>query len=148
MLVLIQRVKKAEVIVANESVAHIDKGLLLFVGVCKDDSSKDAVCLAKKIANLRIFSDAQEKMNLNIHQTGGEILSVSQFTLYANTQHGNRPGFDAAACGESANKLWETLNQELETNSLVVKKGVFAADMDVQLINNGPVTILLDSKKK
>ncbi len=148
MRVLIQRVKAAQVRVKGEVINKINKGLLLFVGVGKEDNFKDAEILSKKIAALRIFPDEQGKMNLNILQAAGEILSVSQFTLYADTKKGNRPGFDSAADPVYAQGLWREFNGLLKKCNVPLREGIFAADMEVELINDGPVTIWLDSREK
>lgn len=148
MRVLVQRVKNARVTVEQRIVAAIRKGLLLFVGIGKDDSQDDIEYMCKKVVSLRVFEDQQCKMNLNVKQVEGQILSVSQFTLYADTGKGNRPGFDQSADPETAEKLWEDFNKLLKENGIVVQRGVFGARMDVDLINNGPVTIWLDSKNR
>jgi D-tyrosyl-tRNA(Tyr) deacylase len=147
MRVLIQRVKKASVTVEQETIAETGKGLLLFAGIGKGDTLEDIEYLSQKISKLRIFEDADKKMNLNIEQTGGSILSVSQFTLYADTAKGNRPGFDRSAPPEIAEELWKTFNNALRAHGIQVKEGIFAAHMEVGLINDGPVTIWLDSRK-
>jgi len=148
MRVLIQRVKSANVVVEKRNVSEIGTGLLLFVGVGKDDTHEDIKYLARKISNLRIFEDEQGKLNLNINQVNGQILSVSQFTLYAYAGKGNRPGFEQSAGQEMAREYWEKFNDLLRDNGQDVKEGVFSAHMEVGLINDGPVTILLDSKNR
>ena len=148
MKVVIQRVSKASVIVNNEKTGEIDKGFLLLVGVEEADSSEDVNYLTRKIANMRIFEDAEGKMNLSLKEVDGEVLSVSQFTLHADTKKGNRPSFIKAASPNKADKLYEELNTRLRNEGLTVETGVFGADMDVSLINDGPVTILIDSKNK
>ncbi|MCP4650814.1 MAG: D-tyrosyl-tRNA(Tyr) deacylase [PVC group bacterium] len=147
MRILVQRVKKAKVTVDDCIIAEINQGLLVFVGIGKDDTQSDLEYLARKITGLRIFEDEQGKMNLNIQQAGGDILSVSQFTLYADMKQGNRPGFDASADPQTAKSLWLEFNSLLKNSGIEVKEGVFAAHMQVELVNNGPVTIWLDSKK-
>ena len=147
MRIVLQRVKEGKVIIDNRPVSAIGQGYLIFAGIGQDDQVQDAEFLAKKIVNLRVFADAQGKMNLNIKQVLGEILSVSQFTLYADTDNGNRPGFEAAARPELALNLWRQFNDFLRQGEINVQEGVFAADMQVELVNDGPVTIILDSKK-
>ena len=146
MRVLVQRVKQARVVVEGKEVARIGQGLLLLVGVGRDDQEADAVRLAKKICLLRIFQDAQGKMNLDIPQIGGAVLSVPQFTLYADVTSGNRPGFEQAAEPSMAKVLWDKLNQSIADNGVCVSRGIFGATMEVQLTNDGPVTLWFDSK--
>jgi D-tyrosyl-tRNA(Tyr) deacylase len=146
--VLIQRVKRATVDVEGDTTAGIENGLLLFAGIGKEDNEKDLEYLSRKVANLRIFEDEQGRMNLNILQAGGQILSVSQFTLYADTRKGNRPGFDRSAAPDTARKLWENFNQLLREQGIDVQQGEFGAHMHVGLVNDGPVTIWLDSKQR
>ncbi|MBL7158143.1 MAG: D-tyrosyl-tRNA(Tyr) deacylase [Candidatus Omnitrophica bacterium] len=146
MRALIQRVKKANVSIGGGLISEIDKGLLIFIGVGKDDREEDIARLSKKVANLRIFEDGQKKMNLDIKETLGEILSVPQFTLYADTRKGNRSGFEFAAEPEKAKKYWHKFNSFLKAEGVEVKEGVFGAYMDVSLVNDGPVTIMLDTK--
>jgi len=148
MRVIIQRVKKAKVVVDGNNVAETGKGMLLLVGVGKDDTLSDIEYLVRKIRNLRIFGDDQGKMNLDVKQVGGEILSVSQFTLYADTKKGNRPGFDLSADPEMAKEYWSRFNMLLREGGIDVKEGIFGAHMEVDLTNDGPVTIWLDSKIK
>lgn len=148
MRLLIQRVKKASVQVEAKEIAAIQHGLLLFVAVGTGDDSKDIEYMVNKVLNLRIFPDDAGKMNLSIRQVSGEILSVPQFTLYADTSGGNRPGFEQSAEPVIARKLWQDFNSVLISNGLIVKTGNFGAEMQVNLINDGPVTIWLDSKAK
>lgn len=149
MKIVLQRVKSASVAIEGSVVGEIDQGLLLLVGVGPDDTRDDASYLARKIAGMRIFSDENGKMNLSIDQVGGKILSVSQFTLFADTKKGNRPSFTGAASPEAANKLYEEFNEILRTEyGLIVETGEFGADMQVTLVNDGPVTILLDTKNQ
>ena len=146
MRVLIQRVKRASVKVDGNNVAETGRGLLIFAGVGRDDDMEDIERVVKKVINLRVFEDEHGKMNLNIKQVRGEILSVSQFTLYADTRKGNRPGFDQAAGPGLAKDYWERFNNLLRENNVDVREGIFGARMEVELINDGPVTIWLDSK--
>ena len=149
MRIVLQRVKSASVSIEGPVVGAIEQGFLLLVGVGPDDTRDDASYLARKIAGMRIFSDENGKMNLSIDQVGGKILSVSQFTLFADTKKGNRPSFTGAASPEAANKLYEEFNEILRTEyGLIVETGEFAADMQVSLVNDGPVTILLDTKNQ
>lgn len=149
MRIVLQRVKSASVSIEGLVVGEIEHGFLLLVGVGPDDNRDDAYYLARKIAGMRIFSDENGKMNLSIDQVGGKILSVSQFTLFADTKKGNRPSFTGAASPEAANKLYEEFNEILRTEyGLIVETGEFAADMQVSLVNDGPVTILLDTKNR
>jgi D-tyrosyl-tRNA(Tyr) deacylase len=148
MRVLIQRVIQASVVVDGNTVAETGKGMLLLIGVGKDDTISDIEYLARKIQNLRIFGDEQGRMNLDVKQIGGEILSVSQFTLYADTGKGNRPGFDLSADPEMATEYWSRFNMLLREGGIDVKEGIFGAHMEVDLTNDGPVTIWLDSKNR
>ena len=149
MRIVLQRVKSASVSIEGSVVGEINQGFLLLVGVGPDDNRDDASYLAKKIAGMRIFSDENGKMNLSIDQVGGKILSVSQFTLFADTKKGNRPSFTGADGPEAANKLYEEFNEILRTEyGLIVETGEFGADMQVSLVNDGPVTILLDTKNQ
>lgn len=146
MRVVVQRSKKARVTVGGEVTGEISSGLVLLVGVTHDDSESDAAFLADKIANLRIFEDAEGKMNLSLLDVGGEILSVSQFTLYGDCRKGRRPNFMDAARPEQANQLYESFNSLLRDKGISVETGRFGAMMDVELINDGPVTLIIDSK--
>ena len=149
MRIVLQRVKSASVAIEGSVVGEIEQGFLLLVGVGPDDTRDDASYLARKIAGMRIFSDENGKMNLSIDQVGGKILSVSQFTLFADTKKGNRPSFTGAASPEAANKLYEEFNEILRTEyELIVETGECGADMQVSLVNDGPVTILLDTKNQ
>ena len=149
MRIVLQRVKSASVSIEGSVVGEINQGFLLLVGVGPEDTSDDASYLARKIAGMRIFSDENGKMNLSIDQIGGKILSVSQFTLFADTKKGNRPSFTGASSPEAANKLYEEFNEILRTEyGLIVETGEFGADMQVSLVNDGPVTILLDTKNQ
>lgn len=148
MRVVVQRVNQAEVSVEGEVIGKIGPGLALLVGVGQDDGQEDVDYLARKISNLRIFEDQEGKMNLSVKDVGGDILSVSQFTLHANTKKGNRPSFAQAGDPELALDLYQKFNQALEAAGLKVETGKFAAHMHLSLSNNGPVTILIDSKEK
>jgi len=143
MRIVIQRVKSAKVTVEGRNAARIKRGLLLLLGVGRDDTIEEIERLSKKVVNLRIFEDEGGKMNLNIRQVNGQILSVPQFTLYADTRKGNRPGFDLSAEPKMAKDYWERFNNKLTEYDIDIKTGVFGAHMDVELINDGPVTIML-----
>lgn len=145
MRVVLQRCKQAKVTVAGEVTGSIGPGLMLLVGVTHEDTEKDAAYLADKIAGLRIFEDEDGKMNLSVQDIGGAILSVSQFTLYADCRKGKRPNFMAAARPDTATVLYEKFNDLLRAKGIELQTGVFGADMDVELTNWGPVTIILDS---
>lgn len=147
MRAVIQRVKNASVTVDGNIVGKIGKGLLVLLGVSNDDSEKDANYLIEKTLNLRIFEDLDEKMNLSLLDINGEILVVSQFTLYGDVRNGRRPSFIEAARPEKANQLYEYFVSEIRKKLLQVETGKFQAMMDISLVNDGPVTILLDSKK-
>lgn len=145
MRVVVQRSKEASVTVAGEVVGHIPHGLMLLVGITHQDSEKDIEFVADKIANLRIFEDEEGKMNHSVLETGGQILSVSQFTLYGDCRKGRRPNFMAAARPEQAEPLYELFNKKLREKGLHVETGRFGAMMDVALINDGPVTLIVES---
>ncbi|KRF54357.1 D-tyrosyl-tRNA(Tyr) deacylase [Bacillus sp. Soil745] len=147
MRVVLQRSKAAKVVVADQIIGQIDSGLVLLVGVTHGDTIDDAAYLAEKIVNLRIFEDENEKMNHSLLDVGGSILSVSQFTLYGDCRKGRRPNFMDAARPEEANELYEAFNEELRKKGVHTETGQFGAMMDVQLTNDGPVTLILDSKK-
>ena len=144
MKALIQRVKRASVTIENELYSSIGKGLLIFLGVEKDDTSENAAKLAEKVAGLRIFEDENEKMNLSVKDVQGEILVVSQFTLCGDCKKGTRPSFDKAAPPDAAVKLYEEYAENIRALGLVVKTGKFRAMMDVELINDGPVTFWVE----
>ncbi len=149
MKAIIQRVKEASVKVDGELIASIDVGLLILLGVADGDEKEDLDYLVKKISGLRIFPDEKASMNSNISQVGGQVLSISQFTLLANTKKGNRPSFIGAAAPDQAKEMYLKFNKELgEVLGLTVKEGIFGADMQVSLINDGPVSIILDSKNR
>lgn len=148
MRVVIQRVSKASVVADAKENGSIGRGFLLLVGVEEEDTAEDVDYLTRKIANVRIFEDTEGKMNLSLKDVAGDILSISQFTLHANTKKGNRPSFIKAAKPEKAEQLYNELNDNLRLEGFKLETGVFGADMDVSLINDGPVTILIDSKNK
>jgi D-aminoacyl-tRNA deacylase len=147
MRAVIQRVSHAKVTVGREIIGEIGRGLLVLLGVSVRDSEKDAVYLAEKTLNLRIFEDADDKMNLSLLDITGELLVVSQFTLYGDATRGRRPSFIDAAPPERANRLYEAFVTEARKHIAKVETGRFQAMMDVELVNDGPVTILLDSEK-
>jgi D-tyrosyl-tRNA(Tyr) deacylase len=146
MKVILQRVSQAQVIVENEIIGKIGHGYLLLVGIAQGDEEKDLDWMAKKIKNLRVFEDENQKMNLDITQVKGEILAVSQFTLFANCSKGNRPSFTKAASPDEAQRLFQCFVDQLKLLGLSCQTGKFRAEMQVSLINQGPVTISLDSK--
>ena len=145
MKAVIQRVKQACVQVSGETVGRIGPGLLVYLGIGKGDSKKDAAFIADKLAGLRIFEDDQGKMNRDLISIGGEVLLISNFTLYGNCRKGRRPGFDAAEVPEKANGLYEMVCSLVEKADINVKKGVFGKHMHVSSINDGPVTFVLES---
>ena len=147
MRAVIQRVSRAGVVVAGAQIAAIGSGLLVLLGVENGDDKKAAEYLAEKVAGLRIFEDVAAKMNRSVLDCGGEVLLVSQFTLLADCRKGRRPGFSAAAVPEIAEPLCEYFVEQLKSHGIKVQTGQFRADMAVELVNDGPVTILLDSKK-
>lgn len=148
MRAVIQRVKSASVTVDGELVSEIDTGLLIFIGIAHDDTEAEIEYIANKAANLRIFEDTDGKMNCSLLDIGGSALVVSQFTLYGDCRKGRRPSFISAARPEVANELYEKFISVLEELNIPTKGGTFQAMMDVQLVNDGPVTILLDSDKQ
>lgn len=148
MRVILQRSKQASVTVDGQVTGAIQKGYVLLVGITHSDTEEDIKYVAKKIIDLRIWEDEDGKMNRSIVDAGGDILSISQFTLYADTRKGKRPSFVEAARPEQAKPLWEAFNEQLKANGLHVETGVFGAMMDVALINDGPVTITIESKAK
>lgn len=148
MRVVLQRVSHASVTVEEKVIGKIHRGFLLLVGVTHDDAMEDMEYLVRKIVQMRIFEDEEGKLNRSIQDIGGEILSVSQFTLYADTKKGNRPSFSKAAPGDVAIEMFEQFNGLLRDTGVPVETGQFGADMKVELLNDGPVTILLDSKTR
>ncbi|WP_307976594.1 D-aminoacyl-tRNA deacylase [uncultured Streptococcus sp.] len=147
MKIIIQRVSQASVSIDGNVAGAIDQGLMLLVGVGPDDIAEDLAYAARKIINMRIFSDADGKMNLSIQDIKGSILSISQFTLFADTKKGNRPAFIGAAKPDLASQFYDDFNTEL-AKTVPVERGVFGADMQVSLVNDGPVTIVLDTKNR
>lgn len=141
---LVQRVNKAEVKVNNNKVGSINQGLLVLIGIADDDTKEKADYLINKLINLRVFSDENGKMNLSIQDIDGELMLVSQFTLYADCTKGNRPSFIKAAKPDYANELYEYVIEQCKKNIKIVKEGVFGADMKISLVNDGPVTIMLE----
>ena len=144
MKLVVQRVKNAKVEVEDKIVGKIDKGYLVLLGVTHNDTKEVADYLVKKLCNLRVFEDENGKMNLNIKQVEGELLIVSQFTLYGDCTEGNRPSFTNAAKPDLANELYEYFCNKCAENDINVEKGIFGADMKVSLLNDGPVTIILE----
>ncbi|MBP3400114.1 MAG: D-tyrosyl-tRNA(Tyr) deacylase [Erysipelotrichaceae bacterium] len=147
MKVVLQRVKHASVTIDGNVYGKINQGYLLLVGITDGDTETEAKKLADKIVDLRIFEDENGKMNLGIEQVNGAILSISQFTLYADCKKGRRPSFTKAARPEISNPLYETFNGFLKDRGMHVETGIFGADMKVELLNDGPVTIILDSNE-
>jgi D-tyrosyl-tRNA(Tyr) deacylase len=148
MRVVVQRVSEADVTVDGEKAGSIGPGVLVLLGVRQDDTQADADYISDKIVNLRIFEDAAGKMNLSLLDTGGAALIVSQFTLYGDARKGRRPSFTDAAAGEKAETLYETVCARVAAAGVPVRKGVFGATMRVALVNDGPVTLLLDSRRE
>lgn len=146
MKAILQRVSKAQVEVENNTVGKIEKGFLILLGVENGDTQKDADVLADKISGLRIFTDDNDKMNLSLSDVSGSVLVISNFTLCADCSHGRRPNFMTAARPDTAEPLYEYFCQKILNNNIPVQKGVFGADMQVSLINDGPVTIEINSK--
>lgn len=147
MKIVIQRVKEASVTIEGQVKGQIQQGLLLLVGVAPEDSQEDVDYAVRKISHMRIFSDENDKMNLSVQDIGGQILSISQFTLYADTKKGNRPAYTGAAKPDKATALYDQFNKQL-AEFVPVQTGEFGADMKVSLINDGPVTIILDTKNR
>ena len=148
MKAVIQRVKFAQVDVDGKCVGKINQGFLVLLGVKDDDTEEDVKYLVKKICNLRIFKDENDKMNINIKDIGGEVLVVSQFTLYADCTGGNRPSFIKAAKPDKANELYELFKRKIADELGKVECGIFGADMKVSLLNDGPVTIDIESENR
>lgn len=148
MRIVIQRVKNASVTADKRLVGSIKHGLLLLIGICEEDSQEDIEWLSNKVVNMRIFNDDQGKMNLSLKDVGGSILNISQFTLFASTKKGNRPSFIKSASPEYANNLYEKWCDKIESLNIPSEKGIFGADMKVELLNDGPVTIVIDSKNR
>ena len=144
MKIVLQKVKKASVSVDNKIVGSIDKGYCLLVGVHKESTEEDAKYLAKKISQASLFEDENDKINLSLKDVGGSLLSVSHFTLYADTKKGNRPSFTSAAGAEKANELYEKFNEYLREEGVKVETGTFQTMMEVNIVNDGPVTIVYE----
>ena len=147
MKIVMQRVSQASVTIDGKIAGAIQQGLLLLVGICPEDGQEDIDYAVRKISQMRIFSDDADKMNLSVQDVGGQILSISQFTLYADTKKGNRPAFTGAARPDLATALYDQFNQKL-AQIVPVQTGEFGADMKVSLVNDGPVTIVLDTKAR
>lgn len=148
MKLVIQRVSDASVKVDGKIVGQIKKGFMVLFGVTHTDTKEDADFLAKKLLNLRVFRDENDKMNLALKDINGELLIISQFTLYADCSHGNRPSFIGAAKPEQANELYEYFCDKCKESGFNVEKGIFGAEMKVSLLNDGPVTIIMDSNER
>lgn len=146
MKLVVQRVSHASVTVEGNVVGKINEGLMILIGAKKGDTEKDVEYCVEKALNLRIFSDENDKMNLSVKDMNGELLLISQFTLYGNTSHGRRPDFIEAESPERANELYELFVEKAKQSGLKVQTGVFRADMKVELLNNGPVTLIVESK--
>ncbi len=147
MKIVIQRVSQASVTIDGKIAGAIQQGLLLLVGICPEDGQEDIEYAVRKISQMRIFSDDADKMNLSVQDVGGQILSISQFTLYADTKKGNRPAFTGAAKPDLATAPYDQFKQKL-AQTVPVQTGEFGADMKVSLVNDGPVTIVLDTKAR
>ena len=148
MRAVVQKVSRSKVTVDEEVTGSINHGLMVLLGVTHDDTEADAGYLAEKVANLRIFEDEDDKLNLSVKDVQGAILSISQFTLYGDCRKGRRPSFTDAARPEQANALYEVFNERLRQEGVLVETGRFQTHMMVELVNDGPVTLLLDSKKE
>jgi D-aminoacyl-tRNA deacylase len=145
---VVQRVSQASVTVDDKIVGKIARGFLVLLGVKRGDTNDDAAYLARKIAKLRVFNDDADKMNLSLEQVDGAVLAVSQFTLYANTRDGNRPSFIDAAAPDDGRRLYGTFCELLRNENLEVQTGIFQTEMQVALVNDGPVTIVIDSSER
>jgi len=148
MRAVIQRVNEANVKVDHEIVGQINKGLLVLLGITEGDNELDIKWITHKIINLRIFSDSEGKMNLSLNEANGEILLVSQFTLYASVKKGNRPSYLRSAKPNIAIPLYESVVEEFKSQNVLPEEGIFGADMQVELVNDGPVTIIIDSQNR
>ncbi len=148
MRAVIQRVSQAKVVVDENTVGQINRGFMILLGVHEQDTQADVDYLVGKISKLRVFEDDQQKMNRSIIDVGGKILSISQFTLFADTKKGNRPSFVQAAKPDTAIPLYEAFNEGLRQAGIPVETGIFGADMKCHLVNDGPVTIIIDSQNK
>lgn len=146
MRAVVQRVKSANVKVAEETIGAIDHGLVVLLGITKDDEEEDVHAIVQKLIHLRIFEDEDDKMNESLQDKEGSVLSISQFTLYANIRKGRRPSFTKAAHPDLAEKLYDIFNKSLAAEGVHVETGSFGAMMDVELINDGPVTIIMETK--
>lgn len=146
MKVVVQRILAASVAISGQTVGEISKGLVVFVGFTHEDTSADINYVVQKMINLRIFEDEEGKMNQSLIDVTGELLSISQFTLFANTKKGRRPSFTAAAAPDIALTLYKEFNEAIRAEGVVVATGEFGADMQVSLVNDGPITITIDSK--
>ena len=148
MRAVVQRVLSAKVLVDGKEISSISKGILVLLGISKDDGEEDISYMVKRISNLRIFEDESGKMNFSVRDMGGEVLVVSQFTLYGDVRWGNRPSFENSAPRDRAEKIYDAFCAQLSSElGKEVKRGVFGAMMEIHLVNYGPVTIIIDSKK-
>ena len=148
MKVVIQKCLNASVLIENKEKRSIEKGFVILLGIRVDDDEKDIDYIIKKVKNLRIFEDENDKLNLSLNDVSGSILLISQFTLYADTKKGNRPSFVDAMKGEAAEKLYNSFISKLKETNIPFKTGEFGTDMKVSLVNDGPTTIIIDSKEK
>ncbi|HSR49643.1 MAG TPA: D-aminoacyl-tRNA deacylase [Acidobacteriota bacterium] len=148
MRAVLQRVSRAQVSVDGEAVGRIGHGMLVLLAVHRDDEERDVSWMGRKLLNLRFFADEEDKLNLSVGQVGGDILLVSQFTLYGDCRKGNRPSYSRSAGPDQAQRLYEQLAQDLRASGASVATGTFQAMMDVELVNQGPVTLLLDSRER